>query len=717
MLKHCRTCIFVVLTIGLVCGDPVAQPRVKRQNVKPYEPAKPKNGDLRDCTITPPYLPPTVIDTEARLAALRTDMTTTGIQAYIIPTEDAHQSEYVAEHDKRRQYICGFSGSAGLAIVTSDEALLWTDGRYFIQAERQLDCNWKLMKQRVEGFPTPAEWLAENLSDGDTVGFDPSLMAVDDYQTYEDEFDKTKDKNLTLASIRDNLIDSIWSEQPSYPNTVLLTLDAEIYTGETWQDKIWGLKEKSIRGKMMDEDVQALVVAKLDESAWIFNLRGQDVPYNPMFISYTIITTDSIRLYMYDRAVRLTEEVRSHLGKGIDNCENDESLSEFCVGIFEYDRFLDDLAALTEAKIWISTDASYAVYERVPEEKRVVLDSPILLMKAVKSEQEIKGMRNAHRKDSIALCELGAWLEKTVNALENPMEGDIEVLSELIVEEKAREFRGMQSDFQMNSFHDIAGFGANAAVIHYISSEDTNVAIHKNGTFLYDSGSQYLDGSTDITRTFHFGDPTDFMKEAYTRVLIGHISLALLTIRNDVQGGDVENIAREVLWRNGLDYRHGTGHGIGHFLTIHEPPTYFGHYPWSQPFEIGMFISDEPGYYEDGEFGIRIENIMEVVEAKRDHKFGDFTYMTFRMSSLVPMEPNLIDFSLFNPRELEWYNAYNERIRDEIGPDLSRDAKKWMDSKTRKISYTWKVYSAGSHVSLTTYTGLFVCLGLSRLAV
>ncbi|XP_072019577.1 xaa-Pro aminopeptidase 1-like [Amphiura filiformis] len=670
----------VLLWFGQTMGNSV---RNKRQ------------ADVRNCDATPPYLPDTVTETGDRLQALRRLMADRryNVQAYLIPEVDAHHSEYLAEHDRRRTYISGFTGSAGLSVVTPNVALLYTDGRYFLQAEQQLDCNWELVK--FTGDPNFAvgarEWLAENLNNGARVGFDPTLMSVGDYEGYKKTFDDLVGKRITLVPIADgNLIDLIWDMQPSYPNTTMLILDANKYTGETWQQKIWEFEgEESLRGKMAAEGADAIVLSKLDEIAWLYNMRGQDIPYNPMFVSYTIITTDSIRLYLFDREGRLTDEVRTHLNIGNSSCSTDETLAAECVAVLPYERFLTDLGSLRANKIWISDESSYAIYDRVPPTKAIIKSSPVLLMKAVKSLKEREGMRSAQIKDSVVLCELGAWLEEMVNSLEDPMVGDISILNETTVEEKATELRKQQDLYQDLSFQAISAFGPNGAVIHYRSSNATNRAINKDGVFLFDSGTQYLDGTTDITRSYHFGKPTKLMKEAYTRVLMGRIDVAQSIWRTGVYGRDLDAIARNPLWQAGLGYLHGTGHGIGHFLAVHEGPARLriGYADWHEPYEIGMFTSDEPGYYADGEFGVRIEDIVEVVEAETMYKFNNWTYMTFEMITAVPLEPNLIDFSLMSPKQLDHYNAYNKRVRDLMGPRVSEKARKWMESKTKPRKY------------------------------
>ncbi|XP_072018663.1 xaa-Pro aminopeptidase 1-like [Amphiura filiformis] len=728
---HQQVLVLIILGILIVTSEPMPKKKgvsyVNSGKFRFKHDADISERELRDCDPTPTFLPPTTIKTDERLKNLRDLMASQNLAAFMVPSEDAHQSEYIAERDKRRKYISGLSGSAGLAIVTAEKAALWTDSRYWLQADMELDCNWLLMKSGEPDVPNSANWLVDNLNPGVYVGFDSRLMAVSTYDYYNSTFESAQNGGPVLVDVSTttgNLVDTIWNAdaenpQPSYPNKPLLIVNAEKYTGETWRQKIWQFPEtESIRGQMSAKDADALVVTKLDEIAWIFNLRGEDVPYNPMFVSYAIITTDTIQLYLYDMNTRLTDEIRNHLGIGGPGCESNDG--DECVTVKDYEDFIPDLISqsLTRDKIWISDTSSYAVYSNVPESKRLLEASPILLMKAVKSEKEIEGMNYVHYKDSIALCQLGAWMQETVDTLEDPINGDINVISELIVEAKATEFRSAQPDYRGLSFHTISGFGPHAAVIHYGSSKETDIPITKTSTFLFDSGSQYLDGSTDITRTFHFGTPTAFMIEAYTRVLIGHIDLALgVFAKGQIYGRDIDAFAREPLWRGGLDYKHGTGHGIGHFLNIHEAPININaDYEGEEPIDLNVCVSDEPGYYQDGEFGIRIEDIMCSVEADTEHKFDDATYITWKMASLVPLEPPLIDFSMFTDRQLDWYNAYNQRIRTEIGSALlalddNNDAYNWMMSKTKPITYKFSLGSSGyskSHAK-TVVIWLLVC--------
>ncbi|XP_072017516.1 xaa-Pro aminopeptidase 1-like [Amphiura filiformis] len=517
MKGHLWCYLVAAVCLALANAEPSAKLTKPK---KPIEERRPRDvskyeGEYRDCDAVPPYLPPTAIETGERLKNLRTEMTALGLSAYLVPPGDSHQSEYIALRDKRRQYISGFTGSAGLAIVTTDMAALWTDGRYYLQADMQLDCNWILMKEEEAGTPTPEDWLVEVLSDGDQVGFDPTIMSISkyymncEYDSYNSTFEAADGGNPVLVSVVGNLVDIVWgadaeTPQPDYPDEPLLILDWEKYTGETWQQKIWeydgsnGLD--SIRSKLNEASADAIVVSKLDEVAWLFNLRGKDVPSNPMFFSYAIIKLDAIYLYLYDKDGRLVNDVKTHLGIGTGACVDETTEAPECVTVRDYSKFLGDLETLSEDRIWISDQMSYAIYDRVPATVRYLMASPVLHMKAVKSPKEIEGMNNAHFKDSIVLCELGAWLQETMDELEDPAVGDIEVLSELIVADKAMKLREAMPDNEGLSFGAISAFGPNGAVIHYKSTEESNVPITNQGTFLFDSGSQYLDGTVDITQ-------------------------------------------------------------------------------------------------------------------------------------------------------------------------------------------------------------------------
>ncbi|XP_071819756.1 xaa-Pro aminopeptidase 1-like isoform X2 [Apostichopus japonicus] len=690
-----------------------ARHRVRRQD-----------DSVRDCSIEPPFYPDTTVRTDEQLAKLREKMVDSNIQAYIIPSEDSHQSEYIAKADKRREFVSGFKGSVGLAIVTANHAALWVDGRYFLQAKMQLDCNWISQEIGEPDVPKPEEWLlatdsnaglGASLPNEAIVGFDPTLLSISTYFKYEDALNAS-DRGIRLSSLTNNLVDMIWEDmegtKPAYPGDELLVLEHK-YAGRTWESKIFDASPENdtVRELMAKKEAQALIITKLDEIAWIFNLRGADITYNPVFISYAIIETDAITLYLYNKDRRLSESVQAHLR--VVDCTY---LASNCITIKNYNEFLEDLAIIGRTKkVWFSDKSSYAIYERVSEDMQIMEASPILLMKAVKNPTELAGLKQSCWKDSVSLCELFAWLQEKVDNMtpEQAINGDITYLSELSVEEEAVNVRERWEEFRGLSFKSISAFAAHGAIIHYSSSNGTNVPITKQGTYMLDSGGQYLDGTTDITRTMHYGTPTALEKEAYTRILMGSIDLVRTNFRTGVYGREIDAIAREPLWSNGLDYKHGTGHGIGYFLNIHEGPgrITLGYRAHDEPLEKGMFFSDEPGYYEDGSFGIRLENDMIVVDAVTDHSFSTYEYMTFEMISLVPFDPNLIDFTMLSPAQLEWYNVYTERVRNEIGPALSDRARNWMERNTYPIEYTFTVNSGSTEPLSVLLT--YVCLIIS----
>ncbi|XP_071090079.1 xaa-Pro aminopeptidase 1-like [Haliotis cracherodii] len=592
------------------------------------------------------------------------------IHAYIIPTGDAHQSEYVADCDTRRAYISGFTGSAGTAIVTESKAALWTDGRYFLQAEKQLDNNWTLMKTGSKDTPTQAEWLVKELPTEGRVGVDPFLFSVEQWKPLAKEL---KSNGHSLVQVSQNLVDMVWEDRPPPPNNPLLVLGQE-YTGQTWQEKV-----KRVREKLHSKQATAIAITALDEIAWLFNLRGSDIQYNPVFFSYSVITFDGVYLFIDESKV--DKAVTQHLElKGAVN--SDGSLS---VEIHPYEdmkSFVACLAETCDGKIWISEKSSYALVSLIPKLNRLTSPSPIAAFKAVKNEVEIQGMRRAHIKDAVAICEFFHWLEKDVS------HGTV---TEVSAADKLEGFRRQQEDFVSLSFDTISSIGADAAIIHYQPSAESNKPITSDQIYLCDAGAQYRDGTTDITRTVHFGSPTKYEQECFTRVLKGHINLSRTVFPNDVKGHSLDTLARLSLWEAGLDYLHGTGHGVGAFLNVHEGPC--GISPRVSlseiPLEEGMILSNEPGYYEDGKFGVRIESLVLVVKADTQYNFRKKGYLTFEPITLVPIQTKLIDPSLLTEQEIDWLNEYHTRCREVIGAELKKQGKlkvlDWLIRETEQL--------------------------------
>uniref|UniRef100_A0A8D0VX05 Xaa-Pro aminopeptidase 2 n=1 Tax=Sus scrofa TaxID=9823 RepID=A0A8D0VX05_PIG len=580
--------------------------------------------DVRNCSTSPPYLPVTAVNTTAQLTALREQMLTQNLSAYIIPDTDAHMSEYIGECDQRRAWITGFIGSAGIAVVTERKAALWTDSRYWTQAERQMDCNWELHKEVSTGHIVT--WLLTEIPVGGRVGFDPFLFSIDSWESYDVAL---QDADRELVSITVNLVDLVWgSERPPLPNAPIYALQ-EAFAGSTWQEKV-----SNIRSQMQKhhERPTAVLLSALDETAWLFNLRSSDIPYNPFFYSYTLLTDSSIRLFA--NKSRFSSETLQYL--------NSSCNSSMCVQLEDYSQIRDSIQAYTsgDVKIWIGTRyTSYGLYEVIPKEKLVEDDySPVMITKAVKNSKEQALLKASHVRDAVAVIRYLAWLEKNVPT------GTVDEFSGA---KRVEEFRGEEEFFSGPSFETISASGLNAALAHYSPTKELHRKLSSDEMYLLDSGGQYWDGTTDITRTVHWGTPSAFQKEAYTRVLIGNIDLSRLVFPAATSGRVVEAFARKSLWDVGLNYGHGTGHGIGNFLCVHEWPVGFqyGNIPMAE----GMFTSIEPGYYQDGEFGIRLEDVALVVEAKTKYPG---TYLTFEVVSLVPYDRKLIDVSLLSPEQV-----------------------------------------------------------------
>lgn len=593
------------------------------------------------------------------------------VHAYIVPSGDAHQSEYIAPCDCRREFISGFNGSAGTAIVTEQHAAMWTDGRYFLQASQQMDNNWTLMKMGLKETPSQEDWLISVLPENSKVGVDPWIYAADQW--------KNMSKALTsaghsLVAVQENLIDVIWTDRPERPSTQLRTLGRE-YTGLTWQDKI-----TTLRMKMTDRKITWFVATALDEIAWLFNLRGADIEYNPVFFAYAIVGMNTIRFFIDLK--RLNDPaLRSHL-------QLDSPLKpELSIQTFPYESVNSELQAICAAlgpkdKVWICDKASCAMTQVIPKNHRTPIPyTPLCLAKAVKNPTEVQGMRMAHIKDAVALCELFAWLEKEIP------KGTV---TEISAADKAEEYRSQQKDFVGLSFPTISSVGPNAAIIHYRPLPETNRTLTVNEVYLIDSGAQYIDGTTDVTRTMHFGTPSTFEKECFTYVLKGHIAVSAAVFPNGTKGHLLDSFARAALWDSGLDYLHGTGHGVGCFLNVHEGPCGISYKTFAdEPLEAGMIVSDEPGYYEDGSFGIRVENVVLVVPAKPKYNYRNRGSLTFEPLTLVPIQVKMMNTDLLTQKERDWVNDYHRKCREVIGAELERQGRKealqWLIRETQPI--------------------------------
>ncbi|KAL7990621.1 hypothetical protein Chor_014051 [Crotalus horridus] len=566
------------------------------------------------------------------------------IQAYIVPSGDAHQSEYIAPCDCRREFICGFNGSAGTAIITEQHAAMWTDGRYFLQASQQMDSNWTLMKMGLKDIPTQEDWLVSVLPQGSKVGVDPSIIPADQWKRMNKVL---KCAGHVLVPVKDNLIDAIWADRPPRPCKPLMTLDLS-FTGISWKEKITAL-----RGKMAERKALWFVVTALDDVACEYQ--------------YGAIQRYFIAVELFIGGNHLIDSnVREHLF--LDSAQD----PELHIQILPYDSVLTVLKSICESlspheKVWLSDKASYALTQAIPKDHRYLTPyTPICIAKAVKNVTEAEGMRKAHIKDAVALCELFNWLEKEVP------KGNI---TEIIAADKAEEFRSQQENFVDLSFATISSTGPNGAIIHYnlmsIHADEVLWANNKNMQTAFQAemfhrqraGKMPMpkrpegyaidwDGTTDVTRTMHFGTPSMYEKECFTYVLKGHIAVSAAIFPNGTKGHLLDSFARSALWDQGLDYLHGTGHGVGAFLNVHEGPCGISYKTFAdEPLEAGMIVSDEPGYYEDGSFGIRIENVVIVVPAKTKYNFSNKGSLTFEPLTLVPIQTKMILVHLLTQKE------------------------------------------------------------------
>eukprot|EP00268_Persea_americana_P044428 TRINITY_DN4491_c1_g1_i2.p1 TRINITY_DN4491_c1_g1~~TRINITY_DN4491_c1_g1_i2.p1 ORF type:complete len:729 (-),score=141.42 TRINITY_DN4491_c1_g1_i2:471-2657(-) len=620
-----------------------------------------------------------------------------GIDAYIIPSEDAHQSEFIAECFMRRAYITGFTGSAGTAVVTRDKAALWTDGRYFLQAEKQLNSNWILMRAGNFGVPTTSEWLNDVLAPGCRVGVDPFLFSSNAAEELKEVISKKNHELVYLSDI--NLVDEIWKgSRPKPPMKPVRVHDIK-YAGVDVPSKL-----SSLRSELTNAGATAIVISMLDEIAWLLNVRGNDVPNSPVTYAYLIVEVGGAKLFIDNEKV--TPGVMAHLkNSGVEWRPYETILSE-----------IESLAA-QEARLWLDTSCVNAAIvntfksacnryhgssgnknnkktggdtsinnqthegldDQVEGPAVLCKASPVTLAKAVKNHAEIEGMRNSHLRDAAALAEFWAWLEDEIHNNVAPTEVD--------VAEKLFEFRAKQDGFMDTSFDTISAYGANGAIIHYKPVPESCSHLDDKKLFLLDSGAQYVDGTTDITRTVHFGEPTARQKECFTRVLQGHIALDQAVFPENTPGFVLDVLARSPLWNIGLDYRHGTGHGVGAALNVHEGPQSisfrFGNMIALQK---GMIVSNEPGYYEDYSFGIRIENLLCVKEVNTPNCYGGIGYLGFEKLTFVPIQSKLVNVSLLSTSEINWLNDYHSQVWEKVSPLLAGFALQWLWNNTRPLA-------------------------------
>ncbi|CAM8918820.1 unnamed protein product [Rhodiola kirilowii] len=651
------------------------------------------------------------------LASLRSLMSSHSppLDALVVPSEDYHQSEYVSSRDKRRAFVSGFTGSAGLALVTMNEALLWTDGRYFLQATQQLSKQWKLM--RIGEDPAVDIWMADNLPEGATIGVDQWCVSVDTAKTWERAFSRKKQKLIHTSK---NLVDEIWSDRPPASINPVIIHPIE-FAGKSVTEKL-----KDLRGKLTQENARGIIVTTLDEVAWLYNVRGSDVSYCPVVHSFAVVTNSSAFFYVDQR--KMSPEAHSYMKEnGIEVREYDAVSSDVVllssgrlngssVASEEVQRVDPEEMQIDHAKdgaingsskvaenqsyIWVDPGSCcYALYSILNSEQVFLHQSSIALPKALKNPVELDGLKNAHIRDGAAVVQYLAWLDNQMqeiygapgyfseNKLKEKKITEGAKLTEVSVSDKLESFRAAKEYFRGLSFPTISSVGPNAAIIHYSPEPKSCAELDPNCIYLCDSGAQYLDGTTDITRTVHFGSPTAHEKECYTAVLKGHISMGNARFPNGTNGHALDILARVPLWKYGLDYRHGTGHGVGSYLNVHEGPHLISFRPHARnvPLQASMTVTDEPGYYEDGNFGIRLENVLVVNEANTPFNFGDKGYLSFEHITWAPYQNKLIDVNLLTSEELNWVNSYHAKCKEIIAPHLNDTELAWLNKATEPL--------------------------------
>lgn len=595
----------------------------------------------------------------SRLADLREVMRREKLDAFIFPSTDPHHSEYTPDRWKGREWISGFNGSAGTAVVTMDAAALWTDSRYFLAAEEQLTgTSFQLMKLKVEGTPTIAQWLGAQLKDKNAqVGVDGMCNNVSSVEALI--HDLRREGGITVRTNFDPL-NEIWKDRPAIPADKIRIHPLE-YAGESASSKI-----DRVRAELARLHADGMLVSALDDIAWLLNLRGTDVHCNPVFVAYVLISTSDVTLYVNN--AKLTPYVEAYLAREHVRVAPYEQVGEGLRKYFEYNILLDpEETSYTLYNIIASHDGrSYA--------KEIVRHpSPVPAMKAIKNETEIAGFRNAMRKDGIALVQFLRWLKPAVKGGEQ---------TEMSVDKKLTALRARQPLFRDISFDTIAGYNAHGAIVHYEATPETDIPLEPRGLLLLDSGAQYLDGTTDITRTIALGPVTEEMKRVYTLVLKGHIQLELAKFPDGASGTQIDALAREAMWREGLNFLHGTGHGVGSYLNVHEGPHQIRMEYMPAPLHAGMTVTDEPGIYLTGQFGVRHENTL-LITPYMQTVFGSFLQM--EPLTLCPFDTEPIIKNLLLPEEIDWLNSYHRHVYDTLSPYLAMNDKVWLWQNTRAI--------------------------------
>ena len=588
-----------------------------------------------------------------RVAKLRLWMKENGFTAFVFPSSDPHNSEYVADYWKSREWISGFSGSAGTAVVTLEHAALWTDSRYFIAAEKELNgTGFQLMKLRVEGTPSVSEWLASELSTYEkaVVGLDGNVNSFAEVAAMEQEL-ATKG-NITVRTDADPMAE-LWMDRPVIPDNEVQLHPLE-YSGELTSSKI-----SRVRKYLSECGADGLLVTALDEIAWVLNLRGSDVHCNPVFVSYLLISPEKVTLYINN--VKLSAEVNAYLASEKIDVE-------------AYEAVVEGLRSYTGKSLLVDmTSTNYSLATAVPFEKVCSGVSPIVSMKAVKNKVEQDGFRAAMLRDGVAVVKFLAWLKSAVETGGQ---------TEISLDDRLTALRAEQPKFKGISFDTIVGYEAHGAIVHYEATPETDIPVEPHGLVLIDSGAQYLDGTTDITRTIALGELTEEQRRVYTLVLKGHIQLDICRFPAGACGSQIDALARAPMWREGYNYMHGTGHGVGSYLNVHEGPHQIRMEWRSAPLQAGMTVTNEPGIYLEGKFGVRIENTLLIVPAETT-AFGDF--LKFETLTLAPIDIAPIVLEMLSAEEREWLNSYHRRVYESLSPHLTEGEKEWLRVATLPI--------------------------------
>ncbi|MEN8119400.1 MAG: aminopeptidase P family protein [Bacteroidota bacterium] len=595
------------------------------------------------------------MNTQEKLSTLRSLMSKNNIDAYVIPMTDPHMSEYVADHWRAIKWLSGFSGSTANVVVTQDFAGLWTDSRYFIQAEAQLQGSGiELVKLKIPHTPEYIDWLNKNLTTGAVVGFDGKVFSVGIAQSMQTAFER---KKINISADFD-FISGIWKDRPEIPANEVFVHDVK-YAGQSRTEKI-----AIVREKMKEKNLDYHLLSSLDDIAWLFNLRGNDILYNPLFISFALISRNEAKLFIDDK--KLAQEVKSEF-------TGDK------IVLKPYDEVYSVLSKMNDSEAIFTqlSKTNYALYKAIPDSCSIVDDVNITtILKSMKNETEIDNIRETMVKDGVAMVKFLYWLEQSVGK---------EKITEISAGDKLLSFRKEQEGFFGESFGVISGYKGHAAMPHYSATKESDVELKPEGIYLVDSGGQYYGGTTDITRTVTLGKLSDEEKRDFTLALKGTIDLAMAVFPHGTKGVQLDVIARKALWDNKMNYGHGTGHGVGFFLNVHEGPQSIstsgsGH--MATVFQPGMLTSDEPAFYREGKHGIRIENLILVVEDE-ENEFGKF--LKFETVTLCPIDLKPVDVNLLTEDERNWLNDYHKEVYLKLSPYLDDIHKKWLEEKTRHL--------------------------------